>query len=207
MPMFLCLCAVAVAGNADVRDTPAEVVEKVTHKIMASGIAFNRWSYGCGIVLDSIMEVAERGLYSADTTTQALNWTNTALNGFMTNPIDNAYKVAHGISIPLGYSIGDVIGLFPISYLHRAALYSNQSAAGAVNPKVFPSEPAQYNRSQDEFISHQVAKQYILGWPLKWTDGTVTRDIPGHWPEEEKLPKAHQVLFERILWLNSTIDA
>ena len=57
MPMFLCLCAVAVAGNADVRDTPAEVVEKVTHKIMASGIAFNRWSYGCGIVLDSIMEV------------------------------------------------------------------------------------------------------------------------------------------------------
>ena len=88
------------------------------------------------------------------------------LDAFAADPTSPAYKVLHDQPVPWGYSIGDTTGLFPIAYLSRA-LHSNNT------------DPA----SPDWALALRVAEQYVLGWPLRLPDGTISRHGPG-WDRE-----------------------
>jgi hypothetical protein len=168
-----------------------QVADHITTNELATA-AFSLWSYGCGIIVDALVAATEEveGL-------DYMPWVNKVLDSFANNSSDNAYKVAHGTNIPWGYSIGDVIGLFPFAYVRRATHYSLSK---------FPP-PANYNVTQDRFIATEVAKRYIAGWPIHWTDGTITRDTPGHWPEELKQKKEHQFVWADDAFMGLTLVA
>jgi rhamnogalacturonyl hydrolase YesR len=172
--LFLLLLVASSSAHASASSaalTPAAVAKLVADHITtdtAASAEFSRWTYGCGIIVDALLKVTEV-VPGADYT----KWINKALNKFTSTQTENAYKIVHGEQIPWGASIGDVIGLYPISYLHRATFYSNRT------------RPSTYNISEDQFIAKTVASEYILKWPLRWTDSTISRDYPGHWPKEK----------------------
>jgi len=70
-----------------------------------------------------------------------------------------AYSILNNISVPWGYSIGDTAGLFPISYLARAE-YRNASFA---------------SYTPDWQMVMNTARSYVLGWPERLADGTISR--------------------------------
>jgi rhamnogalacturonyl hydrolase YesR len=81
------------------------------------------------------------------------------LDAFAQLPGSPAQLFLAGQTIPWGYSIGDTTGLFPIAYLARA-LHLNAT------------DPA---TSQDARLALGIAQQYVLGWPLRLADGTISR--------------------------------
>ena len=66
--------------------------------------------------------------------------------------------------------MGDHIGLYPHAYLHRATYY-NQSTA-------FPPPPG-YSLAKDIDLARAVLDEYVLGWKVRWSDGTISRDTAG----------------------------
>jgi hypothetical protein len=81
------------------------------------------------------------------------------LDAFADDPTSVAYDVLHGITVPWNYSIGDNVGLMPLSYIARANYYR---------------EPYPVGRNWE--LAAIVADRYILGWPKRLPDGTVSRD-------------------------------
>ena len=80
------------------------------------------------------------------------------LDAFAADPASPAFAVLHNATVPWGYSVGDTTGLFPIAFLSRA-LHENNS------------DPA----SVDWALSLRVAERYVLGWPLRLPDATISR--------------------------------
>ena len=80
--------------------------------------------------------------------------------------------------------MGDKIGLFGHAYLHRYMHYHHNTSSTASPPPPLspPPPPPGYNASADLEVARRTVDQYILQWPLHWTDGTVTRDYPGTAP-------------------------
>ena len=83
---------------------------------------------------------------------------NTQLDALVALPTSTAYKVLHNISVPWSSSIGDQVGLFPIAYLSRALHLNNSDL-----------------QSQDWQLALRVAEEYVLAWPLRLPDGTISR--------------------------------
>ena len=96
-----------------------------------------------------------------------LDWSaflNARLDAFSTDPASPAYMFLHGQAIPWGYSVGDTTGLFPIAYLSRALHLNN-------------TDPT----STDWRLALGIAEQYVLGWPLRLPDGTISRSTGAPW--------------------------
>lgn len=74
-----------------------------------------------------------------------------------------AHRILHDdpILFPWGYSIGDHISLYPIAFSARAR-YLNSSS---------------FNLSADQELCKVVCKKYVLGYPHRLSDGTVSRGI------------------------------
>jgi hypothetical protein len=171
MILFLFIAAHSVQASESLTLTPDAVARLVADHITtdkAASAEFGKWTYGCGIIVDALLKVTEvvPGL-------DYMHWVNPVLDNFTSTQTENGYKIVHGEPIPFGRSIGDVVGLYPIAYLHRATYYSNHT------------KPSSYNISEDQFISKEVASLYILPWPTRWTDSTISRDYQGHWPKEK----------------------
>jgi hypothetical protein len=162
------------------------VADRITRNEVAS-LEFGRWTYGCGIIVDALLKVSEV-IPELDYTP----WVNKVLNNFTESPLENAYRIVHGDFIPFGASIGDVVGLYPMVYSHRASYYANRT------------QPQGYNITQDQFIASEVASKYILGWPRHWSDRTITRDTPGHWPTE-KITHEHQYVWGDDAFMGTTL--
>jgi hypothetical protein len=80
------------------------------------------------------------------------------LDAYAADPASVAHAVLNNATVPWGYSVGDTTGLFPIAYLSRA-LHSNNT------------DPA----SADWTLALRVADRYVLGWPLRLPDLTISR--------------------------------
>ena len=112
--------------------------------------------------------IAYSAMYDAMAAFPGQNWApflSARLDAFASNPASPAYAVLHNATVPWGYSIGDTTGLFPIAYLSRARHENN-------------SDPA----SVDWALALRVAERYVLGWPLRLPDATLSRH--GGWGKE-----------------------
>lgn len=150
---------------------------------------FYDWSYGGAIVFDGIFQTM-----AAFPDTQDLE---TILDSYLTNWAQNssgiAFKVLHNETLPWDSAIGDhvrarhpspgvelshiyrpvphpQIGLFPINYLNRALYRAKHPKAG-------------YDNSSDLAVARAVAARYIMQWPVRLADGTVSRNVG--WPGEQ----------------------
>ncbi len=109
--------------------------------------------YGVAIEYSAMYEAMME--FKVDTWAEFLD---TQLDAFAADPQSVAYAVLHNITVPWAYSIGDTTGLFPIAYLSRAQYKKNTDLA-----------------SPDWQLALRVAEQYVLGWPLRLPDGTLSR--------------------------------
>jgi hypothetical protein len=112
---------------------------------------------------------------------------NNLLNSMTTNTNQDGYKILHNIDIPFGGAVGDSVGLYPISYLSRAAYYNNHP-----DPK--------YNNETDLKITEIVSNKYILGWPKHLTDGTISRS--SGWSGE---PAGSKFLWDDDMYMGLTL--
>ena len=79
-----------------------------------------------------------------------------------------AYAVLHNITVDPGYSVGDELGLMPLSYVARAL-----------------AEGVAYNsNNSDWMLALRVVNEYVIPWKRTLSDGTITRDV-GSWSPKE----------------------
>jgi len=162
--------------------TPAELAATVTKPVFSNASHFLVWDYGGAVITDSFWEFADY-FKLADLVTPL----NNLLDSFTTNTNQDGYKILHGISIPMGGAVGDSVGLYPISYLARAAYYH-------AHPD------SKYNNETDLKIAEIVSNQYILGWPHHLSDGTISRT--SGWSGE---PAGSQFLWDDDMYMGLTL--
>jgi hypothetical protein len=105
------------------------------------------------------------------------SFTDAKLEYWLGTPMATAYNLTHNISMDWGYSIGDRVGLYPIAYLERGlAKRANAVSAGA--------RPGADDGQADIALAVQAADEYVLRWPQRWADGTISRDSGDVWPGE-----------------------
>ena len=105
------------------------------------------------------------------------SFTDAKLEYWLGTPMATAYNLTHNISMDWGYSIGDHVGLYPIAYLERGlAKRANTVSAGA--------RPGADDGQADIALAVQAADEYVLAWPQRWADGTISRDSGDVWPGE-----------------------
>ena len=150
---------------------------------------FKEWGYGQSIIIDALMLASERlgenfmtvnttqhaggdGRNALETVMQA--WVNPLLDGFL-QPGQPAHFLAGGTIPPVtsaDKAIGDHIGLFPHAYLRRATYYVRPNASR-------PLPAGGYARAVDLKVARTTVDDFILKWPIRWVDRTITRDYPG----------------------------
>lgn len=117
-----------------------------------------RWNYGAALILDGMFEsVRQFGFH---------DWVpkiDAYMDAYTLEKSCRGYKLAHNITMPWDRAVGDLTGLFPITFLQRA-LY-NKDLHGA-----------------DMSIANLTADHYILQWPKRLQDGTFSRQVG--WPNE-----------------------
>jgi hypothetical protein len=165
-----------------VSPTPSELASLVTKPVFGNSSHFLVWDYGGAVITDSFWEFAD--YFHLDTLVTPLN---NLLNSMTTNTNQDGYKILHNIDIPFGGAVGDSVGLYPISYLSRAAYYNNHP-----DPK--------YNNETDLKITEIVSNKYILGWPKHLTDGTISRS--SGWSGE---PAGSKFLWDDDMYMGLTL--
>ena len=90
------------------------------------------------------------------------------LDKFKTDPTQLGYKILHNVNIPYDKDVGDNVGLFPITYLNRALMYTGHKPG--------------YDNKTDMYIVNRVAEHFILKFPQRLPDGTFSRHYG--WPGE-----------------------
>ena len=179
LPLFVALLGAQPRGAIAL--APEKAVHAVADHIINDTEAaqeFKSWGYGQSIMIDAMLLSAER----VPGMTHVMDeWVNPVLDGYLATPDSAAYNLTHGLPITpdfIGNAVGDKIGLYPHAYLHR---YLHYTAPG------HPTPPRGYTAALDLQVAKRACDDYILPWPRRWTDGTVTRDYPGSppspWPE------------------------
>ena len=114
------------------------------------------WTYGAALINDGFHDMVSQ-------------WPNNTLNAVYNSQVDvyldhyykvghEGFKILHDTWIYDGYSIGDRIGLYPISYLNR------YDASPDPNP-------------DDLRLAQRVAQKHILGWSIRTSLGTIARHV------------------------------
>ena len=156
----LAVACVAAALSQAPPPTPAQLATSVIARYMALPLNASLKmadlpDYGPAIALSAMYEAsAEFGnnVWPA--------WVSALLDKYMADPKSNAYAVLHNVSVPWGYSVGDDMGLFPIAYLSRAMHLRTPFGVG-----------------DDWKLVLAVCEQYVIGWPLRLADGTISRKV------------------------------
>jgi len=180
----MALLLLLAASSTDALASPSSVASAVAGAFLANQTNFLNWEggfqYGGAVVAD--------GLYEAQAQFGGLAWTAAAdhwSDAYLAGPPDNrttfdcsasfpygaanntktcAWQLRHNVSIDHGGTIGDHVALFPIAYLHRRLrlLAAGKAASGAAY-------------DADMAVLSSTARQYVLGWPTRLSDGTVAR--------------------------------
>lgn len=175
-PVALTLLGLAAASEpSPYAGNPKGAAAAIMHHIVThsanDSAKFLVWGYGQSIIHDAMLE-ADEALGLDEGLTQ---WVNPILDGFLSDGESEAFNMTHGLPVSpefVGNSVGDKLGLFPHAYLHRAVHYNGSEAPPSV--------------ATDLEVARKIAFDYILEWPVKWKDGTYTRNYPGKvtsWPE------------------------
>ena len=168
-------------------DDPKAAAHAIASKIIShpdapssKGDEFERWGYGQSIIIDAMMMAAERlsepfmtVKHDGGSETVMTGWVNPLLTGFLKAGQPASYLAAGTIppTTSADKAIGDHIGLFPHAYLHRATYYAKANASRPVPPG--------YSAATDIKVARTTVDDFILRWPIRWKDGTITRDTPG----------------------------
>jgi rhamnogalacturonyl hydrolase YesR len=157
----LAMCAAGMSVARGLRVATSEALFQLgVQQAMAqpNTTMFWLWAYGPAIQLDAIYEGA-RSFPSANYT----GFASAILDAYL-QPGQYGSMILTNQTLPFTGTIGDVVGLFPTAYLDRALL---RSGAGGINW----SAP-----SDDALLAQRVADQYVLPWPDRLVDGTISRD-------------------------------
>ena len=122
---------------------------------------FSAWGYEGGVIQLGLWEIS--ALLDPATASHIQQQCSDVLESFMAPPRGLAYEILHDdrILFPWGYSIGDHIALYPVAYAARVRYYSN----------------ATYVNQSDIALCNAVAKRFVLGFPHRLLDGTVSRSV------------------------------
>ena len=148
------VCAACAAAAPDPREVSSRAAAAYFATFNASSRMQTVENYGPSI--------AHMALYSVAREFAQPQWApllDALLDAAAHTPGRTTYSILNNISVPWGYSIGDTAGLFPISYLARAEFH-NESFAGF---------------SENWQIVMNTARTYVLGWPERLADGTISR--------------------------------
>ena len=119
-----------------------------------------KWQYGAALILDGMFQSVSQFGFD-DWVPQMSKY----MDAYTSEKGCRGYNLAHNITMPWDRAVGDLTGLFPISFLQRA-LY-NKELDG-----------------KDMAIANLTADHYILQWPIRLADGTFSRLVGGNWPNE-----------------------
>eukprot|EP01121_Diplochlamys_sp_Union-15-3_P000347 TRINITY_DN10325_c0_g1_i1.p1 TRINITY_DN10325_c0_g1~~TRINITY_DN10325_c0_g1_i1.p1 ORF type:complete len:368 (-),score=49.12 TRINITY_DN10325_c0_g1_i1:181-1284(-) len=159
---------VAITAAAITQPDPKTLAQKVIDAIIsydANKPGFlSLPEYGPSIIYDGIWEASDQFGFDY------VSVLNKKLDDYLANTEGSAYKVLHNITIPWGGAIGDNLGLFPIAYLSRVNYYNKHPTSA-------------YNNATDIKLSLEVANRYVIPWPNRLPDGTISRF--GGWPGEK----------------------
>jgi len=125
----------------------------------------SKWAYGAGLINIGIYEVIETFTDNSTETNLLSNNASNYMDVYYQSGKE-AYNVTNNITMPFDSSPGDHLGLYPVSYLMRYQYASKKN-------------------SSDLYVSNQVGIKYILGYPTRLPDGTISRNSgwdsePGH---------------------------
>eukprot|EP00937_MAST-01D_sp_MAST-1D-sp2_P001954 g1954.t1 len=121
--------------------------------------SFGKWAYGPAIIMSELLRSSRNVEIGVDYRAFA----DARLDYWLRTPNSTAWNLTKSVPMPWGYSIGDRVGLYPITYLERGT-------------------------DGDVALALAAAKLYLLPWPRRWTDGTVARDTGDNWPGEQDDP-------------------
>jgi len=157
--------AAAAAAAAAAPPSPGALAESVIRAYTAlpldAGLKMATLpDYGPSICLSAMYDCAEK--FGAPAWAA---WASSLQDAYSADAKSNAWAVLHNVSVAWGYSVGDDMGLFPIAYLSRAL-----------------ASRVPWGVGDDWELSVRVAEQYVLGWPLRLPDGTMSRH--GGWGTE-----------------------
>ena len=127
---------------------------------------FLRWDYGGAIIMDA--------LYNIDEAFHT-NYTpvlDEMLNQQLSDVTSIGYKLLHGLPLPTDKAVGDIVGLFPITYLNRLLQRTETNMT-----------PQRINTTAWWTVVNRTV-DFILTWPHTLKDGTFSRDEHGSWSNQ-----------------------
>ena len=146
---------------------------------------FIEWNYGGAITFDSIYSTIDTYF---DTNSDLMQYYSTKLmnpylyNWLYTNKTIPGYQIVHNETISFNSSqesaIGDITGLFPIVYIDQ--IYYNLTKSD--NNKMIINSTL--NNKDVWYLIFETANHYILQWPRRLKDGTVSRDVLSNWANQ-----------------------
>jgi hypothetical protein len=134
--------------------------------LQPGGEGIVKWGYGGALLFDGLMDAAETFGFEDEWMPRIDAYLDAYLQKGAPTP---GYNLSRNISMPWDNAVGDHIGLFPITYLHRA-----------VRRKDFGG--------RDFRVARLTADRYILGWPKRLRDGTFSRTRVDNWVQEHSSP-------------------
>eukprot|EP01084_Bolivina_argentea_P140007 246242_1 len=148
---------------------------------------FFQYYYGTAIIFDAMYESTDlfssnHSNYNTTITLDYNKYISQYLNLWLYNNTPNsiAYQITNGQILPWNnyseHNIGDVTGLLPINYISQILYQYN-------NTKTPPKQIFNFSTSiwNATFIT---SDYYILQYPRRISDGTISRDDQGRWTAE-----------------------
>jgi len=158
--------AASAAARAPAAPAPGDVAQRVAARLLAFPPADRMVAvenYGPSIALAATFDAAARwaapGLAASASSLLDAAVAGPAPPAYPRSSASNPWNIAHNISVPYSGTPGDTIGLFPIAFLARARFRGEPYAAYAL----------------DWQVALDVANSYVLSYPQRLPDGTLSR--------------------------------
>jgi len=151
--------------SAQTPPNPETIAFRVANTIFQSNyygtfVNPSKWGYGPALATIGLFEVLDTFTDNTTETNYIFGNISKALDYYYAQGRE-AYNVTNNIIMPYEGSIGDHLGLYPVTYLLRYEYLTKKGVTPNAN---------------DTLVATKAATQYIFGFPTKTTDGIIARN-------------------------------
>lgn len=118
------------------------------------------WAYGPAIMFSSVYQLA--AYFKDDSWQSSLAFTNGLLDQYASDPSAYGYKVLHNETLPWTSDVGDIVGLFPITYLSRDQYNGRTNATDAAIYNGIAQNVRQRGKKKNQSRTDRVAISHRL---------------------------------------------